>query len=179
MYFDQTVYHSRPSEKRIPKEERCYDLLEALNIHFDRVDHEAVDTIEGCEVIGELLGISICKNLFLTNSKRDHYYLLMLPGEKQLVTRELAKKIGSTRLSFASPDKMAELLELTPGSVSVFGLMNDTENSVELLIDRNIIDSEFFGCHPNINTSSLRIKTSDLLDKLLPAMKHTPVFVEL
>ncbi len=179
MYIDKTIYDSRPSEKRIPKEERCYDLLERLDVPFQRIDHEAVDTIEGCEEIEKLLGIRICKNLFLTNSKRDQYYLLMLPGEKQLVTRELAKKIGSTRLSFGAPEKMAKLLELTPGSVSVLGLMNDTENAVKLLIDRDIIDSEYFGCHPAINTSSLRLKTSDLLERLLPAMKHTPVIVEI
>lgn len=179
MFIDKTVYHSRPADKRIPKEERCYDLLERLNIQFDRLDHESVDTVDGCDEIGKLLGIEICKNLFLANSKRDHYYMLMLTGDKHLVTKDLAKKIGSTRLSFGTPEKMLEFLDLTPGSVSVLGLMNDHDNNVELLIDSDITKSEYFGCHPCINTSSLRIKTSDLLEKILPAVGHTPTIVEL
>lgn len=179
MFIDKTIYRSRPSDKRIPKEERCYDLLERLGVSFERIDHEAVATVEGCDEIGKLLGIEICKNLFLANSKRDHYYMLMLTGDKHLVTKDLAKKIGSTRLSFGSPDKMEEFLDLTPGSVSVLGLMNDREGNVELLIDSDIAKSEYFGCHPCINTSSLRIKTSDLIEKLLPAMGHTPTIVEL
>ena len=179
MFIDKTVYHSRPTDKRIPKEERCYDLLEKLGVQFDRLDHDSVDTVDGCDEIGKLLGIEICKNLFLANSKRDHYYMLMLTGDKHLVTKDLAKKIGSTRLSFGTPEKMLEFLDLTPGSVSVLGLMNDHDNNVELLIDSDITKSEYFGCHPCINTSSLRIKTSDLLGKILPAVGHTPTIVEL
>lgn len=179
MFIDKTVYHSRPTDKRIPKEERCYDLLERLNIQFDRLDHESVDTVDGCDEIGKLLGIEICKNLFLANSKRDHYYMLMLTGDKHLVTKDLAKKIGSTRLSFGTPEKMLEFLDLTPGSVSVLGLMNDHDNNVELLIDSDITKSEYFGCHPCINTSSLRIKTEDLFSKILPAIGHEPTFVEI
>lgn len=179
MYIDKTLYHSRPAEKRIPKEERCYDLLDKLGVPFDRLDHDSVDTVDGCDEIGRLLGIYICKNLFLANSKRDRYYLLMLPGEKHLVTKDLAKKIGSTRLSFATPEKMAEYLDITPGSVSVLGLMNDHDNNVTLLVDEDIRKSEYFGCHPCINTSSLKIKTSDLFEKILPAIGHDPTFVEI
>lgn len=179
MKIDNNVYHTRPADVRIPKEERCYDLLCSLGVNFDRVDHESVDTVDGCEEISTILGVSICKNLFLTNSKRDKYYLLMLMGDKHLVTKELSKKIGSTRLSFGTPDKMEELLNLTPGSVSVLGLMNDKENKVELLCDLDIKTSEYVGCHPCINTSSLRIKTSDLFDVILPKLGHTPTFVEI
>ena len=176
---DTTIYTTRPTDPRIPKEERVYDLLESLGVAFSRVDHEAVDTIDGCFEIEELLGIHICKNLFLTNSKRYRYYLLMLPGEKQLVTRELARQIGSTRLSFAGPDKMSELLDLTPGSVSVFGLMNDSGNSVTLLIDRDILSWEYVGAHPCINTSSLKIAANDLINKILPQIHHEPIIVDI
>ena len=176
---DTTVYTTRPTDPRIPKEERVYDLLDSLGVAFSRVDHEAVDTIEGCREIEELLGIHICKNLFLANSKRDRYYMLILPGEKQLVTRELARQIGSTRLSFAGPDKMSELLDLTPGSVSVFGLMNDSGNSVTLLIDRDILSWEYVGAHPCINTSSLKIATNDLINKILPQIHHEPIIVDI
>lgn len=179
IHLDHTIYTARPTDKRLPKEERVYDLLERLGVPFERVDHDAVGTIEGCSEIEKLLDIEICKNLFLRNSKGDQYYLLMLPGGKHLVTKDLAKKIGSTRLSFGTPEKMEEYLDITPGSVSVLGLMNDHENIIQLLVDNDIKKWEYFGCHPCINTSSLKIKTADLFSKILPAVGHEPVFVDI
>ena len=179
IHLDHTIYTARPTDKRLPKEERVYGLLERLGVPFERVDHDAVGTIEGCAEIEKLLDIEICKNLFLRNSKGDQYYLLMLPGGKHLVTKDLAKKIGSTRLSFGTPEKMEEYLDITPGSVSVLGLMNDHENNIQLLVDNDIKKWEYFGCHPCINTSSLKIKTADLFSKILPAVGHEPVFVDI
>lgn len=179
IHLDHTIYTARPTDKRLPKEERVYDLLERLDVPFERVDHDAVGTIEGCAEIEKLLDIEICKNLFLRNSKGDQYYLLMLPGGKHLVTKDLAKKIGSTRLSFGTPEKMEEYLDITPGSVSVLGLMNDHGNNIQLLVDNDIKKWEYFGCHPCINTSSLKIKTADLFSKILPAVGHEPVFVDI
>lgn len=179
IHLDHTIYTARPTDKRLPKEERVYDLLERLDVPFERVDHDAIGTIEGCAEIEKLLDIEICKNLFLRNSKGDQYYLLMLPGGKHLVTKDLAKKIGSTRLSFGTPEKMEEYLDITPGSVSVLGLMNDHENNIQLLVDNDIKKWEYFGCHPCINTSSLKIKTADLFSKILPAVGHEPVFVDI
>ena len=179
IHLDHTIYTACPTDKRLPKEERVYDLLERLGVPFERVDHDAVGTIEGCAEIEKLLDIEICKNLFLRNSKGDQYYLLMLPGGKHLVTKDLAKKIGSTRLSFGTPEKMEEYLDITPGSVSVLGLMNDHENNIQLLVDNDIKKWEYFGCHPCINTSSLKIKTADLFSKILPAVGHEPVFVDI
>ena len=179
IHLDHTIYTARPTDKRLPKEERVYDLLERLDVPFERVDHDAVGTIEGCAEIEELLDIEICKNLFLRNSKGDQYYLLMLPGGKHLITKDLAKKIGSTRLSFGTPEKMEEYLDITPGSVSVLGLMNDHGNNIQFLVDNDIKKWEYFGCHPCINTSSLKIKTADLFSKILPAVGHEPVFVDI
>lgn len=179
IHLDHTIYTARPTDKRLPKEERVYDLLERLGVPFERVDHDAVGTIDGCAEIEKLLDIEICKNLFLRNSKGDQYYLLMLPGGKHLVTKDLAKKIGSTRLSFGTPEKMEEYLDITPGSVSVLGLMNDHGNNIQFLVDNDIKKWEYFGCHPCINTSSLKIKTADLFSKILPAVGHEPVFVDI
>ena len=179
IHLDHTIYTARPTDKRLPKEERVYDLLERLGVPFERVDHDAVGTIEVCAEIEKLLDIEICKNLFLRNSKGDQYYLLMLPGGKHLVTKDLAKKIGSTRLSFGTPEKMEEYLDITPGSVSVLGLMNDHGNNIQFLVDNDIKKWEYFGCHPCINTSSLKIKTTDLFSKILPAVGHEPVFVDI
>lgn len=176
---DKTVYHGRPSEKRTEKEEKAYDLLEKCGIEFERVDHDAANTIEECLEVDELLEMQICKNLFLCNSSGTNYYLLLMPGSKKFRTAELSKQIGSSRLSFASYEDMEKMLDLTPGSVTVMGLMNDTENKVRLLIDEDVLKDELFGCHPMINTSSLRFKTEDMVKKLLPAMNHEFITVYL
>jgi len=180
IYIDPNLYTTRPEpQDRLPKEMAVYDLLEKLEIPFVRVDHDVTDTIEACQGVDELLGITICKNLFLTTANKSKFYLLMMPGEKQFKTKELSKQINSSRLSFASAEYMEELMDLTPGSVTVLGLMNDPDNRVQLIIDKDVINSEYIGCHPCINTSSLRLKTSDVLEKLLPSIHHEPIFVSL
>ncbi len=164
---------------RLPKEIRCYDLLDALGIEYQRIDHEPANTMEACAAVDEALQATICKNLLLCNRQCTTFYLLMIVGDKHFKTSELSKQIGSSRLSFAGPEYMEQYLDITPGSVSVLGLMNDHENRVQLLIDEDVLKGEFFGCHPCINTSSLRLKTSDLMEKIIPAMGHEPIFVEL
>ncbi len=179
MFIDQKLYTGRPADTRIPKEERCYDLLDRLGIAYTRVDHEHADTIEACKEIEKLLGCEICKNLFLTNRQMTEVWLLLMPGEKPFKTKLLSRQIDSARLSFASPEQMLRYLDITPGSVSVLGLMNDSEKKVRLLIDRDLLGQESIGMHPCINTSSLRVKTADLIEKLLPAMEHEPTIVDL
>lgn len=175
------LIHGRPetSEGRLPKEIRVYDLLDSLGISYERVDHEEAMTMEVCAAIDEVLEATICKNLLLCNRQGTAFYLLMLPGNKVFKTSVLSKQIGSSRLSFASAEAMEELLDITPGSVSVMGLMNDHENRVQLLMDQDVLRREYIGCHPCINTSSLRFLTSDLIEKILPAMGHEPTYVEL
>lgn len=178
MYIDKTVY-TGGAEGRMEKEMRCYRLLDGLGVEYRRVDHEHADTIAACEQVESLLGCKICKNLFLTNRQQTDFYLLVMPGEKPFKTKLLSKQIGSARLSFAGPEHMERLLDITPGSVSVLGLMNDRERAVRLLVDRDLLKEESFGCHPCINSSSLRFKTAELFDRILPAMGHEPEFVEL
>lgn len=164
---------------RLPKEVRCYDLLDKLGIFYQRVDHEAAMTMEACEAIDRILDATICKNLLLCNRQRTAFYLLMIPGDKQFKTSQLSHQIGSSRLSFAGPESMLEYLDITPGSLSVLGLMNDAGNHVQLLIDEDVLKGEYVGCHPCINTSSLRLKTADLMEKIIPAMGHVPRLVTL
>ena len=164
---------------RLDKEIRVYDFLDKLSVTYQRVDHEAAMTMEACEEIDRTLGddTAICKNLFLCNRQETNFYLLLMPGDKPFKTKDLSAQIGSARLSFAKPEYMEKYLDITPGSVSVLGLMNDHEKKVQLLIDEDVLKDPYFGCHPCINTSSLRLKMDDLLHVLLPAMHHEPIFV--
>ena len=171
----------RPADTagRLEKEIRSYDLLDSLGIEYDRIDHEPAMTMEICEEIDRVLGATICKNLFLCNRQETDFYLLMMPGDKPFKTKDLSSQIGSSRLSFGTPDYMEQLVDITPGSLSILGLMNDKEGRVRLLIDKDVLSGEYIGCHPCINTSSLRIKTADIVEKLIPALKHAPTLVEL
>ena len=175
-----SLQFGRPADfsGRLPKEQRCYDLLDSLGVEYARVDHEHADTIEACHEIESTLGALICKNLFLTNRQQTEFYLLLMPGDKPFKTKLLSKQIGTARLSFASPEHMERYLDITPGSVSVLGLMNDG-GKVHLVIDRDLLKDEFIGCHPCINTSTLRLRTEDVIGKLLPAVGHEYSLVEL
>ena len=167
------------NEGRLDKEIRCYDLLDQLGVEYQRIDHEAAMTMEACAEIDKVLDATICKNLLLCNRQNTAFYLLMIPGDKVFKTSVLSKEIGSSRLSFAKPEFMEEYLDITPGSVSVLGLMNDHDHHVQLLMDEDVLKGEYFGCHPCINTSSLRIRTSDLMEKIIPAMDHLARIVTL
>ncbi|MEE1028394.1 MAG: prolyl-tRNA synthetase associated domain-containing protein [Agathobacter sp.] len=165
---------------RLDKEIRTYDLLDKLGIEYERVDHEAAETMEACAAVDEILSpATICKNLFLCNTQKTKFYLLMIRGDKKFKTKEISHQINSARLSFAPPEFMEEFLDITPGSVSVMGLMNDKENRVQLLVDEDVLNSEEFGCHPCINTSSMRLKTKDVFGKFLEAIGHDYIVVKL
>ena len=169
------------TDNRLNKEIGVYDFLDKLGIQYQRIDHEAAMTMEACEEIDHALGdnTTICKNLFLCNRQETDFYLLLMPGDKPFKTKDLSAQIHSARLSFAKPEYMEKYLDITPGSVSVLGLMNDSEKKVQLLIDEDVMKEPYFGCHPCINTSSLKFTTEDLMQKIIPALEHEPVTVTL
>ena len=194
-----TIYKGRPGNitGRQEREVRVYDLLDSIGVDYDRLDHAPAMTMEVCDAVNAAFGrmtleefkaedsndrtkhAIICKNLFLCNRQKTKFYLLMIPGDKKFLTKNLSAQINSARLSFAGEEDMQKFLDVTPGSVSVLGLMNDHGHIVQLLIDSDVLQSEYVGCHPCINTSSLRMKTKDLMEKVIPALQHEPVIVNL
>lgn len=166
-------------EGRLDKEKRVYDFLDSLSVEYQRIDHEKADNMEACKEIDEALQATVCKNLFLCNAQKTKFYLLMIPGYKKFKTKDISSQINSSRLSFAPSEYMEQFLDITPGSVSVLGLMNDRDNQVRLLIDEDVVKGEYIGCHPCINTSSLKIKTEDMVEVIIPAMKHDITYVSL
>ena len=177
------LQNGRPqnTDNRLDKEIRVYDFFDKLGVKYQRIDHEAAMTMEACEEIDQTLGDNtiICKNLFLCNRQETDFYLLLMPGDKPFKTKDLSAQIQSSRLSFAKPEYMEKYLNITPGSVSILGLMNDLEKKVNLLIDEDLLKKPYFGCHPCINTSSLKFTTEDLIGKVIPALKHKPITVTL
>lgn len=175
------LFTGRPAtnEGRLDKEIRVYDFLDKLGIAYQRVDHEPAETMGVCAEIDKVLQATICKNLFLCNRQKTQFYLLMMPGDKPFKTKKITSQIGSARLSFAAPADMEKYLDILPGAVSVMGLMNDMDKNVRLLVDEDVLQGEYLGCHPCVNTSSLRIKTADVFGKYLDAVGHTMTTVKL
>lgn len=175
------LYKGRPetNEGRLEREIRVYDFLDRHGIEYMRTDHAPVDTMEACYEIDDVLQATICKNLFLCNRQKTQFYLLMMPGDKPFKTKEITSQIGSARLSFASAEDMEKYLDIMPGAVSIMGLMNDTENKVQLLVDEDILKGEYLGCHPCVSTSSLRVRTDEIFGKYLSAVHHDMIKVKL
>ena len=171
----------RPADarERLVKERRTYDLLDSLGIRYWRTDHAPAGSIAQCQEIDAVLDTVICKNLFLCNRQETQFYLLMMPGDKAFKTKDLSAELGVSRLSFAKAEAMEALLDVTPGSVSIMGLMNDKGHRVQLVIDEDVLREPYIGCHPCINTSSLKIATADIMDKYLKAVGHTAKIVHL
>lgn len=168
------LYDGRPAgtDGRLPREIRVYDYLDKLGIKYQRTDHERADNMAACNEIDSVLGVLICKNLFLCNRQKTDFYLLMMPGDKKFKTKELSSQIHSARLSFADPEDMLRYLDIEPGAVSVMGLMNDHAHAVRLLIDGDVLKGDYIGCHPCVCTSSLKMKTEDLIRRFLPSTGH-------
>jgi len=175
------LYNGRPEnyEGRLAREIRTYDFLDSLGIAYQRTDHEPANNMVACNEIDAVLGVLICKNLFLCNRQKTNFYLLMMPGDKKFKTKELSSQINSARLSFADPEDMLKYLDIQPGAVSIMGLMNDESREVQLLIDEDVLEGEYIGCHPCVCTSSLKIRTRDIVEKFLPATGHEYVTVHL
>lgn len=173
------IYKNRLDSERSELEKNTYEYLRGLDIEYTRVDHDAAATIADCELVDGELGIKMCKNLFLCNSQKTTFYLLLMPGDKHFKTKEVSHALGIARLSFAPEEYLFSLMGLRPGAVTVLGLMNDKDKNINLLIDNDIMKEEYLGCHPCVNTSSLKIKMSDILEKFLPSTGHSATFIEL
>lgn len=179
MTISPIFHNARPEGELPPQESAAFDLLDTLGIGYDRVSHDAAFNMELCADVSAVLGVSVCKNLFLCNRQKTSFYLLCMPPDKPFHTKDLSAQINSSRLSFAPEDSLWELLHCHPGSATVLGLANDTEHRVQLLLDREVYDAPYMSCHPCICTSTLRLKTSDVLTRLLPHTGHTPIVVDL
>ena len=177
------LQHGSPQDicERSGREQRSYRFLDELGVEFDRTDHQdqPATTMEVCSEVDAVLNVHICKNLFLCNRQKTDFYLLIMPGDKPFRTKELSGQMGISRLSFADEQTMEQFLDVHPGSVSVLGLLNDRGHRVRLVIDEDVLKEEMFGCHPCENTSSIRFRTKDLTDKIIPALGITPITVHL
>ncbi len=179
MYINETLFNTHPETTATEKEMASYLFLEENGVDYIRAEHDEAATIELCENIEKVIDAKICKNLLLCNRQQTDFYMLLIPGDMPFKTKYLSKQIGSARLSFASGEQMTELLNVTPGSLTVLSLMYDKEQKVKLLIEKNVFNDEFFACHPCVNSATVKFSTSDLKDKVLPKLLHEYTIVDL
>lgn len=170
MTLKREIYNSRPADKRSAEEESVYDVLESLGIEFERMDWLPEDY--GSENVYDYLGILHLKNLLLCNAQKTKFYLLVMPASVPFKSNVLSKQLGTPRFSFAPEENLKELLHVKPGSASILGLHNDRDRVVNLCIDERVLEQEFYGCHPCVNTTSLKIRTEDILNKFLTHTGH-------
>jgi Ala-tRNA(Pro) deacylase len=173
------IFKNKPKSMHTPIEKETYDLLHALGISYDRVSHEAAATISQCQLIEKVIDAPIHKNLLLRNSANTQLFFLVMMGYKRFITKEVSKQIGSSRLSFADDTTTEALLGVSKGSLSILSLFKDPECRIQLLIDQDVCQYDFFGCHPCDNRSTLKIKTQDIFNVLLSHTGHSPVQVKI
>lgn len=177
--MEHYIGHPACTGKESEAERNTYRFLDAHGINYETLHHEPAFTMNDCAEVEKAIGVPICKNLFLCDRQQTQFYLLMLPGNKKFKTKFLSRELGCARLSFADESHMAGMLALHPGAVSPMGLINEKQGKVLLVIDRELLSSEWFGCHPCVNTATLKLRMDDLLQKIVPESGHSYKIVEL
>lgn len=175
------IYKGHPVDdvERTDAESAVYEFLDRVDVDYVTLTHPAAFTMEECEAVREAIGAPVFKNLFLTNKQQTLFFLLMIPADKPFKTKYLSSQLGCARLSFASSDAMKELLNIAPGAVSPMGLIHDKEHRVQLIVDRDLAVTERYACHPCVNTASVALSLTDLLEKVVPATGHSFTWVDL
>ncbi|MCH5328900.1 MAG: prolyl-tRNA synthetase associated domain-containing protein [Coprobacter sp.] len=176
------IYNGRPTEgneSRTAAETAVYDFLDNTGVEYLTLCHPAAYTMEECEAVRKAIGAPVFKNLFLTNKQQTQFFLLMIPADKPFKTKYLSSQLGCARLSFASSEAMNELLHIAPGAVSPLGLIHDKACRVRLIVDRDLSATDRYACHPCVNTASVALSLTDLLEKVVPATGHTFTWVNL
>ena len=157
MYISE-IRTKAPADERMPLERKFYDTLEKLKIPYEQVDNDPASSMEECAEVDKAIGTEIRKNVFLCNQKKTTFFLLVMPADKAFDTSSFSKKLGVSHMSFAPPEKMLEHLGTTPGSASVAGLLTDEDDYVQVIIDKEVAEAEWFGCNPGINGDSSQSK---------------------
>ena len=164
---------------RCEAEVATYKKLNALGIAYETYLHPATFTMEECEAVNQAIGAHVFKNLFLCNRQKTQFYLLLMPADKPFKTKFLSTQLGCARLSFAEEESMVELLHIHPGAVSPMGLMNDVEGRVRLVVDEDLLREKWVGCHPCVNTATLKLLLQDILRTFASATQHDFTIVSL
>ena len=162
MEISQLYHNTRPEGELLPQEAAAFDALERLGIDHDRVSSEPADNMEKCAAVSAVLGMPICKNLFLRDAKGKQHYLVSVPDERHVDLKWLSAALGTSKLSFASAERLEKYLKVPQGSVSPLALLNDESESVIFAADETLSALPAVGVHPNDNTATVFLSFADL-----------------
>lgn len=161
-----------------PEEKKVLETLESLGIRWERFEHPPVFTLEESSRYWKDRGGAHCKNLFIRNYRGHRHYLVIVRGDKKVDLKQLNLSLAEDRLSFASAERLQKFLGLTAGAVSPFGLINDRQKEVRVVVDRDLLAETELNFHPNVNTATIRISREDFL-KFLEWCGQKVIYLEI
>lgn len=167
-----------PSEYKTPLQEMTYKFLSENNIEFSRVDNDEAVTMEDCIEIDKALDMKTVKTLFLCNRQKTQFYLFVTEGDKPFVTKDFSSALGISRVSFASAEMLDEIIGTKVGATTIFGVLREQAQEVRVVFDKAVCESEWFGCSDGTTSCYMKLKTDDILNKLLPSSGHTYEVIE-
>ena len=173
------IYTTAPEEYKTSLQKETYKYLEMLGISFERVDTDVVITMEDCERVEEKLEMKMVKTLFLCNRQKTLFFLFITAGDKAFKSKEFSQAVKTSRISFAPEELMDEMLGTKIGAATVFSAITDLDRDLQIVIDKDVADEEYYGCSDGTTTCYLKIKTDDIINKLLPETKHKPTIIEI
>ena len=168
-----------PEAYSTPLQKRVYEVLSELEIQYERVDNEPAVTMEACEAIDAKLGVKTAKTLFVCNRQKTNFYLFVTAGDKPFVTKDFSRALEISRVSFAPAELLSEMLGVEVGATTIFALLSDEEKAVKLVIDKEVLNDEFFGCPDGTTTSYMKLKTADITGKFLKFTEREPIIIEI
>lgn len=178
MVLVSEAFTAVPATYSTPLQEKVYQVLEELGMDFERVETEEVITMEDCKQINERLDMEMVKTLFLCNRQKTNFYLFVTCGDKPFKSKEFSQALGIARVSFASAEQMDELLGTKIGAATIFSTLLEGAKKVQLVLDKDICQQEYYGCSDGTTTGYLKLKTADVLQKFLPYVKRQPKIIE-
>lgn len=178
MFYISDVHSTAPAVYKTQLQKGVYQILEQLGIHFERVDTDEAITMEDCIFINKTLGMKMVKTIFLCNRKQSDFYLFITCGDKPFSSKGFSKALGVARVSFTPPETMEKMLGTKVGAATVFSAAVDTDQSVRIIFDREVVERQWYGCSDGTTTGYLKVSTDDIINRFLPFTKHELTIIE-
>jgi Ala-tRNA(Pro) deacylase len=179
MFFVSDIMVKAPDSYKSPLQEMVYESLTKLQISFERVNTDEAISMEDCTWINQKLDMKMVKTLFLCNSKKTKFYLFITTADKPFKSKDFSNALDISRVSFAPAEMMEHILGVKIGAATVFGVLMDKENVVQVVIDKDVLLEEWYGCSDGTTTGYMKVKTKDIVTNFLSYAKHTPTLIEM
>ncbi len=177
MFYVSEIKRTAPETFSTPLQKKVYETLAGLGIPFERVDTDPGITMEDCRNINVGIGGRIVKSIFLCNRQQTKFYLYVTKDDKPFVTKDFGQALGIPRVSFASAEKLLEIAGTEHGATTVLSACLDSAKDVIFVIDKDVLEGEWYCCSDGTVGCFMKIKVSDLLGGFLPACGHEPIII--